>query len=285
MSPLPPSLPPLLALLELLAAAPPAAAEMSQAVWHRALVSQAQLDAAATSESFHVSHEILSAALANNAPWCHMLTYEGTTCVLYDVVVDSLDAAPDATTPCRTCYRNVCIVEGAPLPHGAKLVHDCFPSLCWNRAIIPNHDEAAVYPVSFSFPLDAILSSLLRRRDTLSFHRETLSTVSSTCDEPFSQTSAGCLYLYKQPTDWCKAHEYCLSLQSDLAIVSSEGFAALQDYFATEIPAEGKLTLVAPPGLMSQNLLIQNPSQLFIYFITTLANSHGNHEELLNVHM
>ncbi|XP_045101630.1 uncharacterized protein LOC123498518 isoform X2 [Portunus trituberculatus] len=208
MSPLPPSLQPLLellALLALLGATPPATAEMSQAVWHRALVSQAQLDAAATSESFQVSDEILCAALANNAPWCHLLTYEGTTCVLYDVVVDSVDAAaPDATIPCRTRHRNVCIVEGAPLPHGAKLVHDCFPSLCWNRAIIPNHDDA----------------------------------VSSTCDGPFSQTSSGCIYLYKQPTDWCKAREYCLSLQSDLAIVSSEGFAALQEYFAAETPAE-----------------------------------------------
>ena len=97
----------LLALLVLLGAAPPAATAMSQALWHRALVSQAQLDAAARSESFQVSSEMLCAALANNAPWCHLLTHEGTTCLLYDVVVDSMyPAAANATTPCRTRHRN-----------------------------------------------------------------------------------------------------------------------------------------------------------------------------------
>ncbi|KAK8386331.1 hypothetical protein O3P69_010775 [Scylla paramamosain] len=145
MSPLPPPLPPMVALLALLGAAPLAAAEMSEAVWHRALISQAQLDAAATSERFQVADEILCAALANAAPWCQLLTHEGTTCVLYDVVVDSLDdAAADAATTCRTRHRNVCIVEGEPLPHGAMLVHNCLPALCWNRAIVPAVTEVWV---------------------------------------------------------------------------------------------------------------------------------------------
>ncbi|XP_063841798.1 uncharacterized protein LOC135089746 [Scylla paramamosain] len=138
MSPLPPPLPLLVALLALLGAAPLAAAEVSEAVWHRALVSQAQLDAAATSERFLVADEILCAALANAVPWCHLLTHEGTTCVLYDVVVDSLDAAAaDAATPCRTRHRNVCVVEGVPVPHGSMVDHQCLPALCWNGAIIP----------------------------------------------------------------------------------------------------------------------------------------------------
>ncbi|XP_063841142.1 uncharacterized protein LOC135089495 [Scylla paramamosain] len=206
MSPLPPPLPPMVALLALLGAAPLAAAEVSEAVWHRALVSQAQLDAAATSERFQVADEILCAALANAAPWCHLLTHEGTTCVLYDVVVDSLDAAAaDAATPCRTRHRNVCFVEGAPVSHGTTLEQDCFPAFCWNRAIVPDH----------------------------------AGTVASTCDAPFSQTSAGCVHLYKQPTDWCKARQYCVSLQADLVVVSSEGFAALQEHLDAENPEEG----------------------------------------------
>ncbi|XP_063841141.1 uncharacterized protein LOC135089494 [Scylla paramamosain] len=193
MSPLPPPLPPMVALLALLGAAPLAAAEMSEAVWHRALISQAQLDAAATSERFQVADEILCAALANAAPWCHLLTHEGTTCVLYDVVVDSLDdAAADAATTCRTRHRNVCIVEGEPLPHGAMLVHNCLPALCWNRAIVP-----AV-------------------------------TVSTACDGDFVQEVFGCFYLHQEEKTWCDARYHCATLGADLAVVSASDFQKLQ---------------------------------------------------------
>ncbi|MPC23720.1 hypothetical protein E2C01_016781 [Portunus trituberculatus] len=215
MSPLPLSLPLLLALLALLGAAPPAAAEMNQALWYRALVSQAQLDAAATSESFQVSDEILCAALANNAPWCHLLTYEGTTCVLYDVAVDSLDAAAtDATTPCRTRLRNVCIEEGVPLPHGAMLVQDCQPALCWNRAVISDY------------------------------------TASTTCDGDFLQDALGCIYLHQVPMTWCDARQHCATLGADLATASALEFPIMQAFLEATARGARKFLTEATYGLL-----------------------------------
>ncbi|XP_045137029.1 uncharacterized protein LOC123519639 [Portunus trituberculatus] len=184
----------LLPLLALLVATLPATAEMNQVVWHRALVSQAQLDAATMSESFQVSDEILCAALANNSPRCHLLTYEGTTCVLYDVAVDSLDAAPDATTPCRTRHRNVCFVDGVPVSHGTKVEQECFTALCWNRAVIPYY------------------------------------AASTTCDGDFVQDALGCVYLHQVEMTWCDARQHCATLGADLATVSASEFPALQAF-------------------------------------------------------
>ena len=100
-------LPSLLVLLALLAAAP-AAMSGETTVWHRAQVSKDQLAAAATSKAQQVLDEIICAILATETPWCHLFTYEGNTCVLYDVVVDSLADPPpeDTATPCKTRHRN-----------------------------------------------------------------------------------------------------------------------------------------------------------------------------------
>ncbi|MPC20194.1 hypothetical protein E2C01_013126 [Portunus trituberculatus] len=98
MSLLPPSLSLLLALLW---EASPIPAEASQALWYRGLVSQAQLDAATTYVSFQVSDEILCSALASKAAWCHLLTYDGATCALYDVDGGSFShSSPTAVTTC-----------------------------------------------------------------------------------------------------------------------------------------------------------------------------------------
>ncbi|XP_045136962.1 uncharacterized protein LOC123519605 isoform X3 [Portunus trituberculatus] len=163
MSLLPPSLSLLLALLW---EASPIPAEASQALWYRGLVSQAQLDAATTYVSFQVSDEILCSALASKAAWCHLLTYDGATCALYDVVMDSLDAAPDATTPCMTRHSNVCFVDGVPVPHWTKVEQECFTALCWNRVVGPGGDGG---------------------------------TAVTTCDGDFVQDALGCVYLHKVP--------------------------------------------------------------------------------------
>ena len=107
-----------LALLTLQGAAPPAAASMTSSVWHSAQVSKNVLAAANTSESYQLLEEILCAIVATQTSWCHLFTYENNTCVLYNVVVDSLAAPPpeDTATPCKIRHRNGKTPTAAALP-------------------------------------------------------------------------------------------------------------------------------------------------------------------------
>ena len=99
------SLLPLLLLVQLALLGTTPSASMTTSVWHRAQVSRDQLAAAAAAaakyKNYQVVDEIPCAMLANQQPWCHVFTYEGNTCVLYDVVVDSLADPPpvESATP------------------------------------------------------------------------------------------------------------------------------------------------------------------------------------------
>ncbi|XP_045136961.1 uncharacterized protein LOC123519605 isoform X2 [Portunus trituberculatus] len=211
MSLLPPSLSLLLALLW---EASPIPAEASQALWYRGLVSQAQLDAATTYVSFQVSDEILCSALASKAAWCHLLTYDGATCALYDVVMDSLDAAPDATTPCMTRHSN----GGTPAPAAhppttqpitCQASQSLSPQKCvhsmsgWHSSLYSSVSLAAVCFVD-GVPVPHWTKVEQECFTALCWNRVVGpggdgGTAVTTCDGDFVQDALGCVYLHKVP--------------------------------------------------------------------------------------
>lgn len=93
----------------LLVTAPLIMASIVSTVWHRALVTQDQLTAANTFQTFPVSEEVKCAMLATHTPWCHLFTHNASGCALYDLLVDSLADPPpagQAVAACKTRHRN-----------------------------------------------------------------------------------------------------------------------------------------------------------------------------------
>lgn len=85
------------------------AAASASTVWHKALITQDRLGAAARTQTVPVSEEILCAITATHTPWCELFTHNASGCVLYDVLLDSLAAPPPEgqdTAACRTRHRN-----------------------------------------------------------------------------------------------------------------------------------------------------------------------------------